>query len=223
MNLGLKANAVQNYINVPTSEVLKKDVVFIKEATLVSPGKGRSVTTTPSVNVGLGWGMEASFGVPVSIKFEDGKTTEKISIDAKKVFYIGSDTNRLTIGGAVAPSINMPVCPDMYIYSHATKVFPKTRTSFSVGGYMTGENHFVNSGGAILALDQGIIGNKVKGQVEWTSGYNNKSHFGVGLKYKPKDDFSIAAAMIIPMKETDNIKFQLTFSKFFYPKTEEKL
>ena len=223
ISYGLQANALQAIINVPSSDVLGKNTVLLKESIPVYPGKGSQINLNTSVNVGLGWGTEISAAVPVNIKFSDGKTTEKLSLEAKKVFYMGSNNNRLTIGGAIAPSLNMPVCPDTYLYMHAAKVFPKTRTTLTAGGYMTGAKHFLNSGGAILAIDQGIIGNKLKAQAEWSSGYNNKSNFAVGLKYRPVDDFSISGAMIIPMKETDNIGFQLTLSKFFYPKEKENL
>lgn len=223
ISFGLQANALQAIISVPSSDVLKKGTILLKESSRVYPGKGRKFITTPSVNIGLGHGFEVSAGIPVNIKFEDGQTTEKINLEAKKVFYMGSDNNRLTFGGSIAPSLNMPVCPDMYIYVHASKVIPKTRTTLTAGGYMTGATHFLNSGGTILAIDQGIIGNKLKFQIELSSGYNNKSNFGAGLKYRPKDDFSISGAMILPMQETDNIGFQLSLSKFFYPKEKEKL
>lgn len=218
MFYGLQANALQAIILVPSSDVLGKNTLLIKESIPVYPGKGSNVNLNTSVNVGLGWGTEMSIAVPVNIKFSDGTTTEKMSIEAKKVFYMGSDNNRLTIGGAIAPSLNMPVCPDTYLYMHASKVIPKTRTTLTAGGYMTGAKHFLNSGGVILAVDQGIIGNKLKAQAEFSSGYNNRSNFGVGLKYRPVQDFSISGAVIIPMKETNNVGFQLTLSKFFYPK-----
>lgn len=219
----IQANALQAIISVPSSDVLKKNAILLKESTIVSPGSARRVNTNPSFNIGLGWGTEVSIGVPINIKFEDGTATEKINIEAKKVFYLGSDTNRLTIGTAIAPSLNMPVCPDTYLYMHATKVIPKTRTALTAGGYMTGTQHLIHTGGAILAVDQGIIGNKLKAQAEWSSGYNNRSNFGVGLKYRPKDDLSIAGAVIIPMKESDNVGFQLTLSKFFFPKEKDNL
>lgn len=224
LSIGLRANALQAIIAVPSSDVLKKNKLLLKQSTIVSPGSASKINLTPSINVGLGWGTEASIGVPVNILFHGGNTTEKLNIEAKKVFYIGSDNNRLTIGGAIAPSLNMPVCPDGFVYIHATKNIPKTRTTLTAGGYMTGAEHFINQGGVILAIDQGIIGNKVKAQVEWLSGNNNKSNLGVGLKYKPKDDISIATAVLIPNKHSDNIGFQLTLSKYlFMDKTKEKI
>ena len=223
MSLGMSANALQAIISVPSSDVLKKNDILLKESTKVSPYKGKNVLTTPSVNVGVGHGLEFSVGVPVNIKFENGRTTEKLSVEAKKVFYLGSDNNRLTVGTAISPSLNMPVCPDTYLYAHATKVIPKTGTTLVAGGYFTGAEHFLNRGGAILAMDQKLIGNKVKAQVEWSSGDNNKSNFGVGLKYRPYDDFSISAATIIPIKGSDNVGFQLTLSKFFFSEKKENL
>jgi len=222
MNIGMEARALQKVITVPSSDVLKKDAILLKQVSRVFPYKGGNVLVIPSATVGLGWGTEASVSVPVNIMFNDGAASEKINIEAKKVFYLGSDNNRLTVGGLVGPSLNMPVCPDMFLYAHATRYIPKTRTTFTAGGYLTGENHFTNKGGMILTLDQGLIGNKLRVVTELLTGENNRSLFGAGLKYKLMDDFSISGAFIVPIQGADNVGFQLVFSKFIFPEKQRE-
>lgn len=211
-----RVEAVQSIITIPSSSVLPQGGVIIKETTRVNPYGDKNVRITPNVTFGTGHGMEVSVGVPVSVKFAGDVTETKTDLSAKKVWYIGSGT-RVSVGGTISPSFNMPVCPDTFVFGHVTQRFKKTKTGFTVGGYATGRRHFLNSGGVIIAVDQVVISNKLNVVAEWASGENNRGRFGAGLKYRPNPELSVSAAVLIPNRECDNIGFHLSLSKYISP------
>ena len=212
----LRAEAMQSIITIPSSTVLPRGGVIIKEATRVNPYGDKNVRMTPNVTFGTGHGMEFSMGVPVIMKFAGDVTETKTDLSAKKVWYLGSGT-RVSVGGTISPSFNMPVCPDTFVFGHVTQRFKKTKTGFTVGGYATGRRHFLNSGGVIIAVDQVVVSNKLNVVAEWASGENNRGRFGAGLKYRPNPELSVSAAVLIPNRESDNIGFQMTLSKYISP------
>lgn len=214
--VNLRAEAMQSIITIPSSTVLPRGGVIIKETTRVNPYGDKNVRMTPNVTFGTGHGMEFSMGVPVIMKFAGDVTETKTDLSAKKVWYLGSGT-RVSVGGTISPSFNMPVCPDTFVFGHVTQRFKKTKTGFTVGGYATGRRHFLNSGGVIIAVDQVVVSNKLNVVAEWASGENNRGRFGAGLKYRPNPELSVSAAVLIPNRECDNIGFQLSLSKYISP------
>lgn len=206
--VGLPCFGVSATITVPSSDSLPQDVIMLKDVTLVSPFKG-SVTTTPSVNIGTGHGTEFAIGVPVNIKFKDAYTTEKLLLETKKVFTQGN--NRLTVGASVLPYLNKSTCPDGFFYLHITRIIEQTNTSITFGGYMTGTEQLVDSGGTLFVIEQALT-DKLKLQSELLTGNNNRSNFAVGLKYK-FNDMSISSAILVPNHCNNNVGFQIIVSK----------
>ena len=215
--------ALQNIIDVPSTQVLEKNTFLLKESTNVFPYGDERVQVTPSISFGLGHGFEGSVSLPVNINFSEGLATEKIRLKGKKTFYLGNENNRFMISGGIIPSLNMPVCPDMQVYALFAKRIPKTLTTITAGGYMVGDQHFLNTGGVVLGLEQGFFEDKFKIVTEWSSGYNSRSNWAVGMKFRPVKDLSITTAVIMPNREYDNIGFKLTLSKTIRMGEKEEL
>ena len=140
-----------------------------------------------------------------------------MAVVAKHVFYPieNSKNTRITVGGGVLPYLTGGVT-EGFFYGHATRVISKTKTTFSIGGYMTGEKEFINSGGMLMILEQGIPKtDKVKLVSEYTTGNNSRSNFAVGVKYKPIKDFAVTGAVVIPhYSNNSGVGFQIILSKF---------
>lgn len=204
--------AQQTIINLPSSEVLQPRNIILKESTRFRPyDAGRYVSITPSVIMGVGHGMDVSFGVGTTLN-KDAKNSVRGDIGLKKVFFLGSST-RLTVGGAVSPSFLDSVTPDTFAYTHVTQRIKKTRTSLTAGAYMSGKQHILNTGGVAFGIDQVIVPNKLRLVFDWMSGNQNWGRMGVGLKYRPVPTLSITSAVIIPNKNSENISFNISLSK----------
>ena len=209
--IGHPCFALQNTINMPNSDVLNEGVILLKDVSSVYPDK-KSGTTIPSINYGIGHGTEISIGVPVTMKFPNSTFTTKMAVEAKHVIYLYDKTNRITFGGGIFPYLNGGTT-EGFFYGHVTKIISKTKTSFSIGGYTTGDKEFINSGGMLMILEQDLNKNlKLLG--EYTTGNNSRSNFAVGIKYKPVNDFALTGAVIVPNNE-NGVGFQVILSKFF--------
>lgn len=216
--------ALQNTINMPNSEVLPQGNVLLKEVDTNYPNKDlKTNTNIPSINYGVGHNTEVSLGVPLIMNFPDSsvKTTIKMAIEAKHVFYPIEDykNTRIIFGGGVFPYLNGGTT-EGFFYAHITQIINKTKTNLSLGGYSVGDKEFINSGGMLMMLEQGIPKtDKIKLVSEYTTGRNSRSNFAVGIKYKPVKDFAITGAVILPNHSNDyntnkNIGFEIILSKF---------
>ncbi|MCI1273814.1 MAG: hypothetical protein LKG27_05210 [Clostridiaceae bacterium] len=208
-----KTYAQQTIINVPSSDVLPAENMIIKTSVKTQLGDDKYTRITPTAIMGLGHGMDLSVGVPTKIN-EDFNTQASADVGLKKVWFAGPST-RITAGGSVAPSFNDSVTPSMFAYAHVSQKIRKSRTSLTFGGYMHGRNHFLNKGGVVVGVDQVIIPNKLRLALDWMSGETDKGNFAVGLKYRPVPTLSITSAVIIPNRNSDNIAFQISVSKYF--------
>ncbi|MCQ2753580.1 MAG: hypothetical protein MJ231_00865 [bacterium] len=217
--LSEKTFAQQNIIKAPNSEVLPEGTVILKETSFASLHD--DVKLTPSLIMGLGHGMDLSVGVPVSIGYSNANATVSGDIGLKKVFFIGP-TTRFTLGASISPYLNQSVTPNTFAYAHLTQRIKQTKSSFTVGTYVNGEKHFLNTTGVLLGFEQVIIPNKLRLACDWMSGDNNKSNFAVGLKYRPQPTLSITTAVVIPNTNTDRLGFQLSLSKFIQFDKEER-
>lgn len=205
----LKVQAQQTIINVPSSEVLPAGDLILKDSNKYGPLNGHA-SLTPSVTFGSGRGTELSTGVGTSF---DGKTLVRGDIAAKKVWFLGGST-RLTVGGMINPYLNEHDIPDTFIYTHLSQRIKKTKTSLTGGLYLNGQHSFPDKAGVLLGLEQVIIPNKLRFALDWLSTPDSYGRMGVGLKYRPIPTVSITSAVIIPNEDSDNIAFNLSFSKF---------
>ncbi len=205
----LSVHAQQTIINAPSSELLPAGDLIIKDSNRYTPLNGYA-TFTPTTTMGLGRGMELSTGIATSLNKD---TTVRSDIAAKKVWFLGSST-RLTMGGMISPYLNNNERPDSFIFSHFTHRIRKTKTSITAGIYLNGQNELPKNTGVILGLEQVLIPNKLRFAIDWLSTQDSYGRIGVGLKYRPVPTISITSAVIIPNKDSDNIAFNLSFSKF---------
>ena len=203
----------QTIINLPSSEVLPKGNLILKGSTKFRPFEPDGYTAiTPTVIMGIGHGMDISLGVGSTID-KDFNTNVKGNVGLKKVFFLGNST-RFTVGGDVSPSFMNSVTPDTFAYAHISQRIKKSRTSITAGGYMSGRKHFLNTGGVALGIDQVLIPNKLRLVLDWMSGENDCGRMGVGLKYRPVPTLSVTSAVIIPNKNSENISFSVSLSKY---------
>lgn len=207
------AFAQQTIINVPSSEVLPAGQIMFKSSNRFRPFEPDGYASlTPALTIGIGRGMELSTGVNTSID-NDYNTSVRNDISAKKVWFLGNST-RLTVGGTIGPSLSEAVHPNTFFYGHLSQRIKKTRTSITAGAYMNGQEHFLNSGGVILGLDQVIIPNKLRLAFDWLSGEDSYGKMGVGFKYRPIPTVSVTSAVIVPTQDSDNIAFNISVSKY---------
>lgn len=202
--------AQQTIINVPSSELLPAGSIILKDSNRYSPFLDGHATITPSATFGIGKGMELSTGVGTS--FGDG-TTVRGDIAAKKVWFLGPST-RLTTGGMISPYLSEHSRPNTFIYSHVSQRIKRTKTSITAGIYLDGQNSFPDRFGALLGVEQVLIPNKLRLAVDWLSTPDSYGRMGVGLKYRPVPTVSITSAVIIPNKDSDDIAFNVSISKF---------
>lgn len=203
--------AEQTIISIPSSEVLPFGDMILKQSTRMEPfGEDLSTNLAPSATFGTGWGTEFSSSVATSL---DSQTVVRGRFGLKKVWFLGSST-RLTAGGAVSPYFTKDGSPDSFVYTHLTQRFKKTKTSVTAGVYAHGQSQMPNMAGFLVGMEQVIIPNKLRLAMDWTSTDDNQGRFGVGLKYRPISTISITSAIIIPNRESDDIGFNLSVSKF---------
>ncbi len=79
---------------------------------------------------------------------------------------------------------------------------------------MNGSRHFLETGGAILGVEQVLVSNKLRVAADWMSGQDSIGRMGVGMKYRPTPTLSITTAVLIPNRKSDNIGFNISVSKF---------
>ncbi len=207
-----KSFSQQTIINIPSSEMLPAGDIIFKQSTRFDAfhGDDNFVTLTPTATMGLGHGIEISAGAGTTL---DSEATVKGAFSAKKVFFMGKST-RFTVGGTISPYFSENRSPDSFMFAHVTQRIKETKTSLTAGGYVGGRNCFADSGGVIFGVEQVIIRNKLRVALDWASGENSNGRFGVGLKYRPTPTLSITSAVIIPNKDSDNIAFNISVSKF---------
>src|SRR5574344_1147300 len=128
-----QTSAQQMIITVPSSDVLPSGQVILKTSAKSQFTNSDYTKLTPTATIGIGHGMDFSFGVPTKID-KDYNTSTYGNIGLKKVWFVGNST-RFTAGGNISPSFNMPVTPDMYTYAHFSQKIKKTRTSITMGAY----------------------------------------------------------------------------------------
>lgn len=205
--------AQQTIITVPSSELVPTGDLFVKDSNRFGTfSNGTNVSITPSVTLGTGWGTQFTTGVSTSLdKNKKGLVRQDFAV--KKVWFLGSST-RLTTGAMVSPYLNQAVHPDTFIYAHLSQKIPKTRTTLTAGAYMNGSRHFLDTGGVILGIEQVLISNKLRVAADWMSGQDSLGRLGVGMKYRPHPTVSITTAVLIPNRESDNIGFNISVSKF---------
>lgn len=204
-------NAEQTIINIPSSEIQPFGNLIIKESNGINPFiDDKSYAITPSVTVGVGHGMQLTGGVATTIR---DSTTVRGNFGLKKVFFVGN-ASRFTLGGSISPYFSHGYTPESFMYTHFSHRIKKTKTSLTLGGYIHGDRYKSYSPGVLLGLEQVIIPNKLRFAVDWLSGENSYSRLGVGLKYRPEPTLSITGAVIIPNKDSENIAFSLSLSKF---------
>lgn len=208
MWIGLPSYGVQSTINFPNSEVTDKDSLAIKQVINTYPGN-KNGNLIPSITYGLGYNSEMSISVPLNFKYEGGRVTEKLGLEYKYVYPYKN--TRFTFGASTFPYLNGGTT-EGFFYSHVTQKF-KTGTNFSIGGYATGQNTLVNSGGMVMLVEQDL-NKKLKLLGEYTTGNNNRAGFSTGIKYKVNKDVSVVGAVIIPYH--NDIGFQLIFSKTIF-------
>ena len=205
--------AQQTIINVPSSEILPVGQIMFKDSNRFRPFEPNGYANlTPSFTLGVGHGAEISTGIGASLD-KEYSTTVRSDISAKKVWFLGHST-RLTFGGTIGPSLSEAVHPNTFIYTHLSQRIKKTRTSITVGAYMNGQEHLLNKGGVILGFDQVIVPNKLRFALDWLSGEDSYGKMGVGLKYRPVPTVSVTTAVIVPTKDSENIAFNISVSKF---------
>lgn len=203
----------QTIVNLPSSEILPLGNIILKESTRFRPFSPDGYTSiTPSIIMGIGHNIDLSLGAGATID-SDFRTKVKGDIGLKKVFFLGNST-RLTVGGSVSPSFMNTVTPDTFAYAHVTQKIKQSRTSITAGAYMSGKEHFFNTGGVVFGIDQVLIPNKLRLVFDWMSGEQNYGRMGVGLKYRPVPTLSITSAVIIPNKNSENISFNMSVSKY---------
>lgn len=205
--------AQQTIITVPSSELVPTGDLFLKDSNRFGTfSNGTNVSVTPSVTLGTGWGTQLSTGVSTSLD-RNKRGLVKNDLSIKKVWFLGNST-RLTTGATVSPYLNQAVHPDTFIYAHLSQKIPKTRTTLTAGAYMNGSRHFLDTGGVILGVEQVLISNKLRLAADWMSGQDSLGRMGVGLKYRPTPTLSITSAVLIPNRDSDNIGFNISVSKF---------
>ena len=201
--------ALQSTINLPNSEITEKNDLFIKDVTVINPNTAKG-STSPNITYGIGHNTELSLGVPVIMTFKDSRFTVKGAIEGKSVIYLGDKNNRLTIGGGVYPYLNKSICPEGFMFTHFTRHIEKTNTKISIGGYISGDKTFINTGGLLIILDQKLYKDLYLLN-EYTTGNGSRVGYSVGLKYKIKGT-SITGAVLIP-NHGNNLGFQITVAR----------
>ncbi len=207
------ANAQQTIISVPSSDVLPKGNIILKESNRLNPfDDNQSYQLTPTITVGTGWGTEVSIGAATTLK-ENIDTAVRLDIAAKKVFYFGEAT-RLTVGGRVTPYLTTGQDPDSFMFAHGTYKIKKTKTSLTSGVYFGGKNCAPNSFGFLAGIDQVIIPNKFRLVMDYMSRTDSFGALNVGFKYRPVPDLSITTAVSIPMQDNKHVGFIVSISKY---------
>lgn len=203
--------AQQTIINFPSSEILPAGNIILKDSNKVKPfAEGGSGVVTPSFTFGLGHGTEISGAVGTSI----GRNTfVQSDISAKKVWFVGH-SSRITLGGTISPYLSEHARPDSFVFTHFSQRIKETKTSLTAGVYLHGKNSFPDKFGVLMGIEQVIVPNKLRLALDWVSGLDSVGRMGVGLKYRPNPMLSITGAVIIPNKDSDNIAFNVSVSKF---------
>lgn len=206
-------NAEQTIITMPSSEVLPLGDMLLKGSTSVGSFPSESYTSlTPSIIFGGGHGTE--FSLATGTKLNTARNTMvQGRFGVKKVWFLSSAT-RLTTGAAVLPSFSQVVHPGTFAYAHLSQRIKKTRTSITAGGYLSGEESFLNTGGVMIGLEQVVLPNKLRLAIDWLSSQDSYGKMGVGFKYRPVPSVSVNGSVIIPNEDSDNIAFNISVSKF---------
>lgn len=208
---GLKVEAQQTIINVPSSEMLPAGDIILKDSNRFSPfSENGYASLTPSMTMGLGHGVEFSSGIGTMFNEE---TNIKGDLAIKKVWFLGNST-RFTVGGMVNPYFNQHERPNSFIYGHFSQRIKKTKTSITAGAYLHGVNSCPDTSGVILGIEQVLISNKLRFAMDWLSTPDSFGKMGLGLKYRPVPTVSITSAVIIPNNDDENVAFNVSISKF---------
>lgn len=210
----LKAAAQQTIIQVPSSEILAPGELFVKESNRFKPfGENKFVTISPSVTAGIGFNSEISGGVATSIADD---TVVRGDFAAKKAFLITGNT-RFTVGTRINPYLADSVTPDNFTYAHLSTRIRKTRTSFTAGAFVASQRGEIlpDRPGALVGIEQSLIGNKLRLAVDWISRNESYGLLGVGLKYRPAPTISVTGAVLIPNGNNGRFAFLISASKYF--------
>ena len=207
-----EAVAQQSIINAPSSSVLPKGGLRIKQSTGFDPFYGSEfVNLSPSVTYGLGHGMNVYAGASTRI---NDSTVVRGNFGFKKVFYV-RESSRLSVGGRISPYFNGGGNADTFAFSHMSHNFRKTKTSITAGAYVgSRRNYLPNTGGFLIGLEQVIIPRKLRVAVDWLSGETSYGTMGVGLKYRPTKTISMTTAVLLPNEQNKGVSFKVSLSKF---------
>lgn len=204
------ANAQQNIINIPSSEVLPAGDLIFKQSNRITPLNDNRIMVKPTLTMGLGHGLVFSGAVGITPSDE---SLVRGDFGLKKVIYLGGAT-RFTLGSHISPYYSEKSTPDTFFYSHFSHRIKETKTSLTAGAYIGGQQSMPNTAGILLGLEQVLIPNKLRLALDWCSGENNYGRMGVGLKYRPISTLSLTTAVILPNDKSDNIAFNVSLSKF---------
>ena len=203
--------AQQTIITMPSSDVLPRGEVILKQSNRFSPFDNGFVSLTPQIIMGTGKDTEISIGAGTNIQSQD--TSVKLNLTAKKVFKI-KKSFRLTVGGNLNPSLTEGRNPDSMIYAHGSYLCKKTRTTLTAGGFVGGQGQMPSLTGAMLGIDQTIIPNKLRIVADYVSRDESWGSFAAGLKIRPEPTTSITTAVIIPNNNEDRVAFSVSISKY---------
>jgi len=185
----LTVQAQQTIFNVPSSDILDKDKVYVEFDALFKTNNHRDVrrfsSFVPRIVVGTGKNVEA--GLNVTGNIQPGADSTTLSPNVKWRIYNNEEKG---VSVVVGDNIFIPVRKKSYnignyAYAQVSKTF-KSKTRLSAGGY-----HFTKNVVAVKARAGGQFGleqtiNKYLNiNADWITGKHAAGYFTPGIAFKP--------------------------------------
>lgn len=205
-----EAKAQRNIINVPTSDILPKGEIILRQSNRFRPFEPDPfVTLTPSAAIGVGKDIEVLVGVATKIEDE---TEVKADLSIKKVFFITGAT-RFVVGTRWNPVLTSYDAPDSFTYAEIAQRIVKTKTLLVSGVTVVGRNEALpDSVSAMVGVEQ-VLTKKLRLAVDWISGKESYAMLGAGLKYRITPTLTLTGSVSIPNKNKDELSFSLNLAQ----------
>lgn len=198
------ANARQNILNIPSTEVVAKGKIYPKVTLRIGPFKPDTFENLlPAIDYGIAKNIEIYTALPIG---QEGVTVfnvanSKIDFNSgiKKRFDL-TKTTKLAIGQELTVSLQNADTPSNFGYLIMSQEIPELRSRFTVGGYLKNpqKNFIPNKTGVLLGYEQPIIPERLTALIDWTSRNESFGYLATGFSYRTKKLTVIKLGVLIP-------------------------
>jgi len=156
----------QTIINVPTSEVLQKDEIYLRITSRFRPyNPDNFLLITPNATVGIGFNTELYAGPAILDLTDDFDPRFETAI--KATFNLNKNF-KITLGSRLFISLTSAKTPFNINFLHLSAKIPYLKSKITAGTYVSNYKTFIpGSVGAVLGYEQTILPKKLLVVIDW--------------------------------------------------------